>query len=147
MLGDIDIMATVAVKDIEKARKFYVDKLGLTARKNGDGMMTLATGNTSLFVYESDFAGTNKATVATWTVDDDVEKYVTQLRSKGVTFEHYNFPGSRLEGDVHHLGEVKGAWFKDPDGNIFHIVGPETTSARGETSVKANREKAKVGTP
>ena len=101
MLGDIDIMATVAVKDIEKARKFYVDTLGLKPRESGDGMLTLATGKTSLFVYESDFAGTNKATAATWTVDDDVENYVAQLRNKGVTFEHYNFPGSRLEGDVH----------------------------------------------
>jgi len=141
MLGDIEVIATVAVRDIEKARQFYVDKLGLRPRESGKGMLTLATGNTSLFVYESKFAGTNQATAATWTVDDDVEEYVEQLRGKGVTFEHYNFPGMTLEGDVHHMGEMKGAWFKDPDGNIFHIVGPEN-AARSGGNGQMNRQKA-----
>jgi catechol 2,3-dioxygenase-like lactoylglutathione lyase family enzyme len=135
MLGDIDVMATVAVKDIERARRFYVDQLGLEPRADSNkSMMALKAGRTALFVYESQYAGTNQATAATWTVADDVDDYVQELRTRGVTFEHYDFPGSRLDGDVHHMGAIKGAWFKDPDGNIFHIVGPENA---GESTWRA----------
>ncbi|UUZ74885.1 hypothetical protein LP414_22300 [Polaromonas sp. P1(28)-13] len=44
------------------------------------------------------------------------------LKAKGVTFEHYDLPGLVREGDVHVAGTFKGAWFKDPDGNILHIL-------------------------
>lgn len=45
-----------------------------------------------------------------------------ELKDKGVAFEHYDFPGMVLEGDVHVMGELKAAWFKDPDGNILAIM-------------------------
>ena len=59
----------------------------------------------------------------TWTVDD-VEGEVRELKSKGVSFEHYNMPEMKLQGDVHVAegADMKVAWFKDPDGNIFSIV-------------------------
>ena len=44
------------------------------------------------------------------------------LRAKGVTFEHYDMPGLKLEGDIHVAGPTKVAWFKDPDGNILNII-------------------------
>ena len=59
----------------------------------------------------------------TWAVDD-VEREVSELKSKGVAFEHYNMPELKLQGDVHVAkdADMKVAWFKDPDGNIFSIV-------------------------
>jgi len=75
-----------------------------------------------LNVYKSKFAGTNKATAATWVVGDRIGDVVDTLRSKGVVFEHYNLPGLKREGDIH-VGEgMRVAWFKDPDGNIFNLV-------------------------
>jgi hypothetical protein len=79
------------------------------------------TGNTTLLVYRSQFAGTNKATAVTWTVDD-VEAIARVLKDKGVTFEHYDMPGMTLKGDVHVAANMKAAWFKDPDGNIHGLV-------------------------
>jgi len=48
---------------------------------------------------------------------------VRELKSKGVTFERYEFPGVKLEGDVRVFGERRSAWFKDPNGNILAIAG------------------------
>ena len=79
------------------------------------------SGQSLINVYRSQFAGTNKATALTWPVED-VEAEVRALKAKGVTFEHYDMPGLRLEGDIHVAGPMKVAWFKDPDGNILNII-------------------------
>lgn len=57
----------------------------------------------------------------TWTVGD-VEGVVSELKARGVTFEHYDLPDTTLEGDIHIAGDMKVAWFKDPDGNILNIA-------------------------
>ena len=57
----------------------------------------------------------------TWAVED-VDAEVRALKAKGVTFEHYDMPGLKLEGDIHVAGPTKVAWFKDPDGNILNII-------------------------
>ena len=85
--------------------------------------MPFKTGSSSILIYESDFAGTNRATAATWMLDDDLDDTVKTLKSKGVTFEHYDMPGVTRKGDVHLTGKSKAAWFKDPDGNIIALVG------------------------
>lgn len=84
-------------------------------------MIVFRSGNTTLNVYQSEYAGTNKATAVTWTVDN-VEAVVRALKAKGVTFEHYDMPGMSREGDVHVGGSIEVAWFKDPDGNILNIA-------------------------
>jgi catechol 2,3-dioxygenase-like lactoylglutathione lyase family enzyme len=122
MLGDNDTMATIAVNDIAAARKFYEGKLGFkpTASPQPE-VVNYKSGNSQFLVYRSQFAGTNKATAATW-VTDDVTSLVRDLKAKGVAFEHYNLPGLTLKGDVHVAGKFESAWFKDPDGNILAIV-------------------------
>jgi catechol 2,3-dioxygenase-like lactoylglutathione lyase family enzyme len=124
MLGDKDAIATAAVKDIETARRFYEDKLGLKPlRPEEMGVITYKTGGSSLVVYTSQFAGTNKATTVTWGVGGDFDDIVQSLQSKGVSFEHYDgLPEVTREGDVHTAGGFKLAWFKDPDGNIHHLI-------------------------
>jgi catechol 2,3-dioxygenase-like lactoylglutathione lyase family enzyme len=122
MLGDSEVMATVAVKNLSAGRKFYEGKLGFKAvHTEGDQAVTYQSGKSQLLVYQSQFAGTNKATAATWMVKD-VEGLVNELKAKGVSFEHYDFPGMTRRGDVHIAGARKNAWFKDPDGNIFALV-------------------------
>ena len=122
MLGDYDALATIAVKNLGAARKFYEGKLGFKlVHTEGDQAVRLKSGKSQLLVYQSQFAGTNKATAATWMVKD-VEGLVKDLKAKGVAFEHYNLPGLTLKGDVHVAGPHKNAWFKDPDGNILALV-------------------------
>ncbi|HET9447719.1 MAG TPA: VOC family protein [Steroidobacteraceae bacterium] len=124
MLGKYDAIPTVAVKNLAAAKKFYEGTLGLQpVDAEGDEVVVYQNGDSRLNVYRSQFAGTNKATAVTWTVDD-VEGEVRELKSKGVAFEHYDMPDLKLQGDVHVAedADLKVAWFKDPDGNILSIV-------------------------
>ena len=92
--------------------------------------MTYRAGDSKLLVYRSQFAGTNKATAATWTIDGDLDAEVRALKGKGITFEHYEFPDVRHEGDVHVMGDMRAAWFEDPDGNILALVTGRTSDVR-----------------
>ena len=78
------------------------------------------SGDTTLCVYRSEFAGTNQGTAALWE-EDDVERVVADLKRKGVHFEHYDLPGLTREGDIHRAGEFRVAWWKDPAGNILSV--------------------------
>jgi catechol 2,3-dioxygenase-like lactoylglutathione lyase family enzyme len=123
MLGNKDAVANLAVKDLQVARRFYEGTLGLKpVATEGEELIVFKSGNSTLNVYRSQYAGTNKATAVTWTVGDDVEGVVRALKAKGVTFEHYDMPGMKREGDIHVDGDMKVAWFKDPDGNILNII-------------------------
>ena len=124
MLANTDALATIAVKDTKAARKFYEGTLGLKpAAGDQPGVVSYRSGNSTVLVYESPYAGTNQATAATWIVDD-VEGVVKALNIRGVTFEHYdfNFPQTTRRGDIHVMGNTRAAWFKDPDGNILSVV-------------------------
>ncbi len=122
MLGKADATPMIAVKDLDRARKFYEGTLGLKTDKDwgGEGV-TLKSGDTQISVYRSQFAGTNKATALTFDVDD-IDKEVSELKEKGIFFEHYDLPGLEQDGDLY-VGEgMKTAWFKDPDGNILSLI-------------------------
>ncbi|HEY5086915.1 MAG TPA: VOC family protein [Gemmatimonadaceae bacterium] len=122
MLGDKNALATIAVKDVEVARKFYEATLGFVhdgPRRRG--VLAYKSGSTVLLVYASTYAGTNHATSASWDAGDEIDGIVQTLRTKGVKFEHYEMPDTVLDGDVHVAGEMRTAWFKDPDGNILNL--------------------------
>src|SRR5687767_4687883 len=123
MLNQSNAVANLAVKDVGAARKFYEGTLGLRPVDSQDGELVVYKSGSSTFnVYRSDYAGTNQATAMTWTVVEDVDGVVRDLKAKGVSFEHYDdMPGTTLKGDVHVSGDVKVAWFKDPDGNILNV--------------------------
>lgn len=122
MLKDHDSSAIVAVSDLDRARSFYGDVLGLAlAEEDAEGgVLVYRTGATRLVVYRSDHAGTNRANAVVWGVGDDLDAIVASLDAKGAAFEHYSDIG-RLEGHVHHAGGQKLVWISDPDGNILHI--------------------------
>jgi catechol 2,3-dioxygenase-like lactoylglutathione lyase family enzyme len=122
MLGKADATPMIAVKDIDRAKQFYSDKLGLKpVDEMGDEFFMLKSGDTTLNVYKSEFAGTNKATLLTFDVDD-IDAEVRDLKGKGISFEHYDVQGLKAEGDIYSGEGMKTAWFKDPDGNILSLV-------------------------
>lgn len=123
MLGDKDAAANIAVKDLETARKFYEGILGLRKiGSEGQEVIVYKSGNSTVIVYKSQYAGTNQATAVTWGVGEDIEGVVKRLKDKGVRFEHYDMPNTKLEEDIHVDGNMKVAWFKDPDGNILNLI-------------------------
>ena len=125
MLKDRNSSAIVAVSDLDRARRFYSDTLGLelTAEPQDDmPVLAYRTGGTGLTVYQSEFAGTNKANAVTWDMQGDLVESVQALKAKGVTFERYDLPGMNWRDGWHEAGAVKLAWLKDPDGNMLHLI-------------------------
>lgn len=120
MLKDKSSSAIVAVGDIDRAKKFYRDTLGLDLKEDMGEVLTFHTGETSLVVYRSEHAGTNRANAVVWDVGGEIDAIVASLRDKGVRFERYEGVG-RYEDGIHHAGGMKLVWFKDLDGNILHL--------------------------
>ena len=136
MLSDKDAVATVAVKSLERAKNFYEQTLGLTKIMENEEVLAFKSGKSTLFVYRSQYAGTNKATAVTW-VADEVEDIVKTLKGRGVNFEHYDLPNMTRQGDLHVARTMKAAWFKDPDGNMFSVVTPPNTATRQSAGASA----------
>jgi catechol 2,3-dioxygenase-like lactoylglutathione lyase family enzyme len=123
MFRNKDAQATVPVKSLDRARPFYEQVLGLEPLPaEQPGVQGYKAGGSTVLVYESAFAGTNKATTVTWPLGASFDEVVKALRAKGVAFLHYDgMPGVILQGDVHVAGDMRVAWFQDPDGNIINI--------------------------
>jgi catechol 2,3-dioxygenase-like lactoylglutathione lyase family enzyme len=122
-LADKDAAANLAVKNLAAARKFYEGTLGLKqVGAEGEQLIAYRSGKSTLLVYQSQYAGSNKATAVTWNVGEAVEEIARALKAKGVKFEHYDLPDMKRQGDVHVSADMKAAWFKDPDGNILCLV-------------------------
>jgi catechol 2,3-dioxygenase-like lactoylglutathione lyase family enzyme len=122
-LSDAKVAPTIAVSDMQTANDFYEGKLGLSGGSDtGDGGRDYPCGEgTLLHVFPNpDGAGKSPATVVGWAVDD-VEAAVEELSGKGVTFEQYGEPFSTDERGIADFQDAKGAWFKDPDGNVHAI--------------------------
>lgn len=122
MLRDATAQPMLPVKNLEVAKKFYAEALGLPQVDEAqDAAVVYQSGGGTLCVYRSEFAGTNKGTAALWEVDD-VEATVAELKARGVTFERYdNLPGLTWKDGLHSAGDFQVAWFKDPDGNILSV--------------------------
>jgi catechol 2,3-dioxygenase-like lactoylglutathione lyase family enzyme len=116
-----NIVATIAVSDIERAKKFYGEVLGLKAvEESPAGIRYENASGAGLFVYPSQFAGTNKATYAGFDVED-IQVAVKELRDRRIVFEEYDMPGLKTVDGIAEMEGEKAAWFKDPDGNILSI--------------------------
>jgi catechol 2,3-dioxygenase-like lactoylglutathione lyase family enzyme len=123
MLEKSQPLATVAVRDLAVASRFYENVLGLkrVGEEQGEAY-TYEAGSGQLLVYHSQFAGTNQATAVTWIIASGVDELVKALEGKGVKFEDYDMPQVKREGHVHVGGNQRVAWFKDPDGNIHALA-------------------------
>ena len=128
MLGDYPAAATIATADLARARTFYEETLGLKVDMEDPGGILYVSGESRVLLYPSQFAGPSKVTVVSWMVDD-LDRVVGELSAKGITFEQYDFPGLKTdERGIADAGNLKGAWFKDPDGNILN-VGQQTPTS------------------
>jgi predicted enzyme related to lactoylglutathione lyase len=130
MLKDSRVEANIPAGDIERAKAFYADKLGLTpSTEVVPGYLRYETaGGTTFNIYQTQYAGTAGHTIAQIHVDD-VEKEAADLKAKGVAFEVYDdMPGVEWRGEVAVMPEMgKAAWFKDSEGNILCIDEPSSS--------------------
>ena len=121
MLANSRVGAILPAVDLERAKKFYEEKLGLKAVDMGDGVMFECGQGTGLMLYQRDTPTKADHTVAAWEVDN-IEEAVQALQEKGVVFEHYDMPGLKTdERGIATMGTMKGAWFKDSEGNTLSI--------------------------
>ena len=121
MLGLSGVMPTIPVVDADRAKKFYTETLGLAIIEDTEaGAFLDGGGGTRLLLYPR---GATQAdhTVASFEVDD-LEASMDDLRSKGVTFEEYDFPGLKTENGIAVMGNDRGSWFLDTEGNILSLV-------------------------
>jgi catechol 2,3-dioxygenase-like lactoylglutathione lyase family enzyme len=112
--------ATIAVSDLDRARKFYEETLGMKVVDERSDGLRFETGGTWFLVYPSQFAGTAQSTYMSFEVSD-LDAAVKELRERGVTFEEYDMPGLKTVDGIAEIQGARGAWFKDPDGNILSV--------------------------
>ena len=122
----LDLASThtmIAVRDLDRAKAFYSGALGLTVADDRSSAVRYDTRDGTWFlVYRSDLAGTAKSTCMRFEVDD-ITVVVKELRDRGIVFEEYDLPGLKtIDGIAEHESGARGAWFKDPDGNILEIA-------------------------
>jgi catechol 2,3-dioxygenase-like lactoylglutathione lyase family enzyme len=121
MLKTTDTYAVLPASDLQRARAFYQDKLGLDAPEETVGGLLYRTGGCRFLVYETGNAGTAKNTAMCW-ITTDLDGEMKDLRGRGVTFEDYDFPGLKTEDGVATMDGERSAWFVDSEGNILCIA-------------------------
>lgn len=127
MLQDSQAFSSFSVKDLDGARAFYTDVLGLECEDTMMGFELKTTGNNGIFVYQKDDHQPATFTVLNFAVAD-IDKAIAALKDKGVKFEQYDLGDGAvtdkdgvLRGKAANMGPDI-AWFKDPAGNIFSIL-------------------------
>lgn len=120
MLNNSSVTANVPAADLDRARHFYADILGLTpTQENSGGLVYTTDGGTTFFLYQTDYAGQAGHTIAQWHVSSVADE-VRDLKARGLEFEHYDAPGMTWDGDIATMeGMGNAAWFKDSEGNIM----------------------------
>jgi predicted enzyme related to lactoylglutathione lyase len=122
MLQNSPMYAYIPANDVERARKFYEDKLGFKAKQElAGGVVYEFAKGTGCFLYPTPNAGTSKASQAFWQVDD-IEREVADLKRRGVKFEEYDTPDMKGKNSIYTGGGAKAAWFKDSEGNILAVI-------------------------
>ena len=124
MLADRPIHTALPATDLERARRFYADKLGLTPETalpdRRDGLFYRCGGGTRFLLFPSPHAASGTHTQMTW-MTDDIQTDVAELRARGVVFEEYETPEVKTVNGVATIGQSKGAWFKDSEGNLLAL--------------------------
>jgi catechol 2,3-dioxygenase-like lactoylglutathione lyase family enzyme len=121
MLSDFPAYPVVPAADMARARRFYEETLGFVPIMDTPGGIAYRAKDSMLFVYPSEFAGTNKATAAGFTVSD-IAATVAELKARGVRFEEYDMGDFKTVGGIAQTPGALGAWFKDTEGNIISLV-------------------------
>ena len=120
--ADWSFGTTIPAKDLQGTRRFYEDVLRCEVIRESPAGITYRSGDSFFDLYPTQFAGTAQHTIGGFLVGD-VDAAVADLRSMGVTFEQYDMPGLKTdENGIAELGGERGAWFKDPEGNILSVA-------------------------
>jgi catechol 2,3-dioxygenase-like lactoylglutathione lyase family enzyme len=121
MLDDKDTYATLPVTDLDRARGFYRDTLGLREDMVTEGGVMYRSGVTRFFVYPSRNRPGGHTQMSC--VVADIKSEVASLKARGIAFERYEIPGVEMDGEIAHSGpNVWTAWFGDPDGNLLGLT-------------------------
>lgn len=122
MLKENDVMAVLPATDLDRAKQFYADVLGLESPDvlDDENLLYRSGNGTSFLLYKSDYAGTAKNTQMGWGTDN-LEAEVENLRARGVVFEEYDLPGLKTENGIATSTAGKAAWFTDTEGNILNL--------------------------
>ena len=122
MLADHPITTALPAVDLERAKRFYAEKLGLTPESEIPGGFLYRCGGDTIFtLFTSQGAASGTHTQASWIVDD-VEAEVANLKARGVVFEEYDTPSLKTIKSVASTGPAKAAWFKDSEGNLLVLL-------------------------
>src|SRR2546427_11640105 len=131
MFKPLRAAATLPAQDLERAKAFYRDKLGLspTMEDSALGLMYELAAGTGFGVFPS--SGKPSGTHTQMAIEvEDVEGTVKDLQAKGVKFEEYDTPMLKTVNGVADMGGTKGAWFKDSEGNLIAVGIPVQLGAR-----------------
>ena len=121
MLNDKSTYTTIPASEMQRARRFYEETLGLKPDMVTEGGVMYGTGRTQFFVYPSAFKATGH-TQMSWLVDD-IKAEVAALKAKGIEFEDLEVPGVETVDGVAQVGpNVWTAYFRDPDGNLLLLT-------------------------
>jgi catechol 2,3-dioxygenase-like lactoylglutathione lyase family enzyme len=132
MLENGAVATRLPAQDLERARAFYAEKLGLEPTEERPGGLLYRCKRGEFALFESEGAPSGSHTQMAWEVDD-IEAAVAQLKSRGVAFEEYDLPGlttvdglAEVAGNYPSKGAVgeRAAWFKDSEGNLLAIGQP-----------------------
>jgi catechol 2,3-dioxygenase-like lactoylglutathione lyase family enzyme len=117
VLADSMAVTTVAVTDLDRAKRFFVEQLGLSLLDETEFNFRCGAGKGTQLGIRRGQPNVGQ-TVAHFEVDD-IEAVIRDLNSRGVTFEEYETP--KTVNGIAQVGPARGAWFKDPDGNVFGV--------------------------
>jgi catechol 2,3-dioxygenase-like lactoylglutathione lyase family enzyme len=107
------------VKDLDRARRFYEQSLGLVPLgARPDGKFIYRVGDTELALFPKPEGTKAEHTALSFRVDD-IGAAIATLKAQGVVFDDYDLPGFKTVEHVCVLGSEKAAWFRDPEGNIL----------------------------
>jgi catechol 2,3-dioxygenase-like lactoylglutathione lyase family enzyme len=120
MLATSNVFATIPAQDLERAKSYYADKLGLKPEEERPEGIRYRCGTGEFLLFESTGTASGDHTQLSWEVDD-LEAAVEELRGRGVVFEEYDLPGFKTVNGIAEIAGEKGAWFKDSEGNLFAI--------------------------
>ena len=115
-----EAFASFSVNDLQSAKEFYTQKLGLTVSQSPEGLDLNVSGE-RVFIYPKPNHAPASFTVLNFIVDD-IEKAVDELRQTGVRFEKYEGELKTDKNGIHRNGGPRIAWFKDPAGNILSVL-------------------------
>ena len=124
MLSKFKVYATVPAADLNRAMRWYEEKLGFKVREKTPGGCVYEAGGGSVFtLYPTANAGKSPATLLGFEVPD-IDAAMRDLRKRGVTFEDYDLPNLKTKNGIATMGPTRASWFKDSEGNILSIVQP-----------------------